>query len=431
MSRKWFLLLLLPLLFLGAWQVPHFRALFGIEPSAVVVLQQEVAAWLAQETPLDATLLASAELGRITGRETVTLSDAPPAEQAAQLAASLSQNPVDFVVVENTLAWDLIQEALWFRLNYSPVKTFTAPGVTTAPVTIYAYRPLLANLGPRHTLNARVPDRLSVLGYQLGPEILQAGETAQVLLALQAPKASIVPRRPFDALLRLASPLDGSTMAEWSVELPRSVDPAAWAPAQVIDELIALPLPPDLPSGAYQLTLSLRDDEDTELWPFSFNNDVNRLDRIPLAWLTVPQAGQPLPQRPLNAGFDDSIILSGVTTSAAVPGSDLSVTLAWQPVQAIGEDFIVFVHLLDASGNLVAGHDGRPAAGRFPTPAWRPGLTVTDTHFLPLPADLPPGTYTLRAGLYDPQSGARLLLTTLDSQPAAGDAAELGTIELR
>ena len=431
MSRKWLLLLLLPLLFLGAWQIPRFRALLGIRPSAAAVLQQEVAVWLAQETPLEATLLAGAELGQSAGRATVSLSGASPAEQAAQLAATLPHNPVVFVVTENTLAWDLIREALWFRLDYEPIKTFTAPGVTTAPLTVYAYRPPRAELGPRHTLNARVPDRLAVLGYQLGPEVLQAGETAQLLLALQAPRASIVPRRPFDAIIRLASPVDGKTTAEWSTELPHSVDPAAWGPGQVIDEQIGLPLPSELPSGAYQLTLSLRDDEDEELWPFSFNNDVNRLDRIPLTWLIVPQVDQPAPQKPLNAVFDGRITLSGVTTKAAIPGADLPVTLTWQPAQAISEDYVIFVHLLDAAGNLVASHDGRPDGGRFPTPSWQPDLAITDTHILPLPADLPPGTYTLRAGLYDPQSGARLPLTAVNNQPATGDAADLGTIEIR
>ncbi len=47
------------------------------------------------------------------------------------------------------------------------------------------------------------------------------------------------------------------------------------------------------------------------------------------------------------------------------------------------------------------------------------GVTLADTQQLTLPPDLPPGVYTLIAGLYDWQSGERL-----------GDVVELGVIEV-
>ncbi len=427
MSKKWLLLLLLIPLLLGLWQFASIREWVQRRPAAATAMEQEAAAWVAQETAPGATLLADEAIGRRAGRTTLTLPDAPPAEQAAWLEETLAESPVDFVAAENTLAWDLIREALWFRLAYQPVAQFNAAGVTRAPLTIYAYRPPQEGLGPRQVLNARVPDRLSVLGYQVAPRVLKAGETAQLLLALQAPQVGRAPERPFEAVVRLISPLDGTAMAEWSAELPQGLDPAAWEPGQVLDQALALPLPDDLPAGAYLLNLSLRDDEGQELWPFSFNNDVNRLDRIPLTWLAVPQDGQ-APEQEVLVEFGEGIRLRGLTRGEAAAGADLPVTLFWEVGQPVNEELVVFVHVVDESGQLAAGQDGRPAGGLFPTAAWQPGLTVEDEHVLALPPDLRPGSYALRAGLYDPESGVRVPITAVAGQAATGDAAELGSI---
>ena len=64
--------------------------------------------------------------------------------------------------------------------------------------------------------------------------------------------------------------------------------------------------------------------------------------------------------------------------------------------------------------------DGVPGEWTRPTTGWLPGEYVMDTHTLNLPAELPPGPLTLRVGLYDPVTGARLM----------ADGGEFVTIEL-
>jgi len=73
----------------------------------------------------------------------------------------------------------------------------------------------------------------------------------------------------------------------------------------------------------------------------------------------------------------------------------------------------VFIHLLDATGQIVAQHDGQPRNGAYPTSVWDAGEVVADEHVLDLPADLPTGAYRLRVGWYLPGTGDRL--------PVAGD----------
>ena len=52
-----------------------------------------------------------------------------------------------------------------------------------------------------------------------------------------------------------------------------------------------------------------------------------------------------------------------------------------------------------------------PAAAHSPTTVWSAGEIIPDPHTITLPPDLPPGSYTLLAGLYNPVSGERLAVT--------------------
>lgn len=99
----------------------------------------------------------------------------------------------------------------------------------------------------------------------------------------------------------------------------------------------------------------------------------------------------------------------------------LRVTLFWTALAEIPVDYTVFLHLRDPGGTSVAQHDGQPLAGAYPTSRWRPGETVADAVLLDV-AHVPPGRYTLYAGLYDLASGQRL--------PVADDASGENAIML-
>ena len=94
--------------------------------------------------------------------------------------------------------------------------------------------------------------------------------------------------------------------------------------------------------------------------------------------------------------FAGTILLRG--WSLAQDADALTVTLAWQAQTAISADFTAYVHLVNEAGELVAQLD-RPPAG-YPTASWRVGELIRDSYRLPLPPDLPPGSYTLRTGFY-------------------------------
>jgi hypothetical protein len=86
----------------------------------------------------------------------------------------------------------------------------------------------------------------------------------------------------------------------------------------------------------------------------------------------------------------------------------LELTLYWRAETAPDRDYTVFVHVLDASGQTIAGWDAMPRENAFPTTTWPVRRTVDDPHTVPLPGDMPPGEYRVVVGMYYHPSGERL-----------------------
>jgi hypothetical protein len=137
----------------------------------------------------------------------------------------------------------------------------------------------------------------------------------------------------------------------------------------------------------------------------------------------VPAEGRemPPPSYPLSVTLGDSIALRGydvarqqgeLTPLNVRPGDGLTVTLYWEALQAVDDDFIAFVHLWQPGLPApLAQHDARPRQGWFPTSAWEAGDWIIDAHTLTVPVTLDTGRYPLWAGLYRADNGARLPVT--------------------
>ena len=99
--------------------------------------------------------------------------------------------------------------------------------------------------------------------------------------------------------------------------------------------------------------------------------------------------------------------------------------LFWETQQPVAENYVVFVHLVDETGQLRAQNDDLPRVGAYPTDWWQPGQVIEDRHLLALPEDLNPGVYQLVVGLYRQGDGTRLALA------GQGDSLAVGKIEFR
>ena len=145
--------------------------------------------------------------------------------------------------------------------------------------------------------------------------------------------------------------------------------------------------------------------------------------------------GRPQHDRPIDARFGDQadqLVLRGVTLKR-LPGQ-LIVTPAWDVRGRPSADYQAFVHVIDSAGQTVAQVDVAPGGGDAPpTSAWLPGQQIAVPLPLALPNDLPPGTYQITLGMYDPQNGQRLPFTggtPADATRAGPNALLLDTITL-
>ncbi len=203
-----------------------------------------------------------------------------------------------------------------------------------------------------------------------------------------------------------------------------------WTAGQVVPYHLHLPLPSTLTTGVYTLSLQLFSPAGGALQPLlAPTGQIG--PKLTLASVKVSPA-RVSSAMPLLARFGPSIGLLAPTGPprpelTAQPGTTVSIPLRWLAVAAPNADDTVFVHLVDANGKLAAQADGPPLAGRYPTSAWDAGELIDDTRQLPLPANLPPGRYTVQVGWYLPSTGTRLPV----SPPVPADAVTVANVVVR
>jgi len=123
----------------------------------------------------------------------------------------------------------------------------------------------------------------------------------------------------------------------------------------------------------------------------------------------LPRAEAEAPN-PVNFNFGNRIALIGydMDRRTASPGDTIHLTLYWQALAKMEEDYVVFVHLLWGKDQIWARVDSQPLDGAAPTSTWQLGQIVEDRYELTTKPDTPPGAYEIEVGLYLPQAGERL-----------------------
>ena len=143
------------------------------------------------------------------------------------------------------------------------------------------------------------------------------------------------------------------------------------------------------------------------------------------------EAGEPAAKRSLAVKLEEEISLLGYELSATSlePGEELRLTLYWQTERRLGEEYMIFVHLLNREGFSAGQGDSLPMRGLYPTIYWQEGERVTDEHRFQVADDTPPGRYLLEVGIYSPGSGERLAVLD-QSGEAIDDRIVLDYIEI-
>ncbi|MFC2030212.1 ArnT family glycosyltransferase [Chloroflexota bacterium] len=262
-----------------------------------------------------------------------------------------------------------------------------------------------------HRLDWKFEDKVTLLGYNLSPEVATAGQDVTVTF-YWSPLHDI--EKNYTVFVHLLGEED-RTVGSRDTYPGLGRDPTIhWTPGQVVVDAIPVPVAAgargpillDIEAGLYDM------EKDERLEIRDATGNAVGYPVVGTVKLSGSPQDKPAPSRVLDARFENGLILKGYDLSTAVPnpGSQLTVTLYWVPAGPLPADYTTFIHLVDDQGGIVAQGDSPPRGGRYPTSAWAAGEQFDDAYTITLPEDLHPGDYHLLVGLYTPHDFARLSL---------------------
>jgi hypothetical protein len=257
---------------------------------------------------------------------------------------------------------------------------------------------------PSHPRNVSF-GALTLQGYDLDPGPYRPGDTLALRLYWHVAKP--INTNVVATARLLGNP--GKVIEEQRSELgPAGFPPSQWQPGRTIATYVDVPIPPDVLSGSYRLSLTL-----DGLGPEAKTD----ADFSPIRVVARPRHFSiPAIPHPLRASFGGEINLLGygvapALTGPAERGKQIQLTLFWQDVRSTRNDYKVFTHVVGPDGKIYGQDDSVPLDGQAPTTSWVPGEVLTDRYDVSVRPNAPDGRYTLIVGFYDPLSGRRLPLS--------------------
>ncbi len=293
------------------------------------------------------------------------------------------------------------------------VRRFSLPSTQTEP----GYRPVEANFA----------QQVKLLGYVLPTRRAEPGGSLPLTLYWQ----SLAPVQ--GDYLTFATLLDSEQQPYSQVDrYPAGFySPMLWAENEVVSDPFNVPVKATAPPGVYflhvgQYQLVNGQPQSLKLVQAGQMSDASAVVIGPLKVAGPPPgvtSQNPAPQVKLNLTLGNQVTLLGYDLKQE-PNYQLLITLYWRAETTPSVDYTTFLHLRDANNRTVAQQDGPPAAGRYPTSLWEAGEIIVDQMTLPL-AGVAPGRYTPVVGLYDAQTGVRLVVPGTPANEVALSPIEL------
>jgi len=136
----------------------------------------------------------------------------------------------------------------------------------------------------------------------------------------------------------------------------------------------------------------------------------------------------------LDISFGDKMRLLACQLDEEVVrrGDPLSVTLYWQPLAEMEQDYNVFVHILGRDEQAIAQKDTYPGMGSYPTSLWQVGGVIKDTYGMyVLPESKAPSRFRVDVGVYDRSTGEALPAFDGEGNPLHGVIVAQGKVTTR
>ncbi len=320
-----------------------------------------------------------------------------------------------------------LQVGLFIPLSDDPLRVHGAEDgyVSIAEITV-ASSPTWSP-SPEHHLQSVFDDEVLLLGYD-SPTTAAPGR--QLPLTLYWQRIGDV-ASDYDVLLELTE-TDGTPV--WHAEQPwfSGENPASgWAQGESLLETLSITIP-ETTSSVLQLQVALRDPPADRLLPVTRGWLASERSSALLTALTI----QPIPVPPpdaehLPANFEDKMWLVDyeIHNVQVRRGEALQLTLTWEALASMDEDYTVFVHILDDKDRIWGQEDIQPARGTHPTTQWTEMEVVVDPHTVWTDSQAPLGLYRLEIGVYLLRTMERLYLLD-DSGDPTSESLILDLIEI-
>jgi len=229
------------------------------------------------------------------------------------------------------------------------------------PLTTFGGASLLSVSGDREQASVGSPYRLS-LKWQAGAEKI---EDQRIKIDLVSTKDEVVYSR--------------------EAVITPSYLPSKWKYGDLLIQSFIMRLPASLESGEYRWRLN-----------GTYNAPLTIRVAAPARLFVEPTM---MVARREDVGESITLIGFNLTSSKGQAVIDL----IWKARGEMSQSYRVFLHLREASGNVIAQSDGEPVNWTRPTTSWVKDEIVIDARTL----NAPPGSYTLVAGMVD-ESGNRI-----------------------
>jgi hypothetical protein len=200
---------------------------------------------------------------------------------------------------------------------------------------------------------------------------------------------------------------NGQTFATVDERHPENIPTRNWPPGLYLRNPLLMPIPAGIPPIRYEVRVGMYEPETGQRLAVADNQTSFNLGPL---WVTETN---PQPAADPVAHFGPHLTLA----QPILAGDTLHLT--WQTDQPLDPQTTIFIHLLDAEGNLVSQLDGPPYGGLYPLDAWLPNQPIPDLRQLGPPSA---SFSTIAIGIYNPISGDRLPATDPAGNPLPNNA---------
>ncbi len=156
----------------------------------------------------------------------------------------------------------------------------------------------------------------------------------------------------------------------------------SWKKGQVVGDKREIAILPGTPPGLYRVEIILSDLHSGQtLEPTDGEKSLLGPVEIP-RWesLSVEALGI---EHPIRADLGDKVYLLGYNIESGFrPGDNIHLTLFWQCLEEMEQNYTVFTHLIDREGHVWGQKDNPPVDGFYPTTKWQAGEIVRDQYDL-------------------------------------------------